>query len=174
MSGDGYDLAEIGGTDLVRHYPDQGLLASSPWHNAVLHFEPETSGILGWFQAVATASHGFMAVLSADREGLRVLVNLEQFVVFIPRTEATVSAERGVAATVVRLTTTAIPWLTLVFGLDDVAADEIFHPVVPLLPTRNPPRRLAWWLAEWWVVSVFVAIAVSAGLILWLLVRTEW
>jgi hypothetical protein len=174
MSGYGYDIAEIGGADLVRHYPDRGLLASSPWHNAVLHFEPKTSGILGWFQAVAIASHGFMAVLSADHEGLRVVVNLERFTVFIPWTEATVTAERSAPATVVRLTTAAIPWLTLVFSLDDAAADEIFHPVVPLLPTRNPPRRLAWWLAEWWIVSVFVVIAVSAVLIVWLLVRTEW
>jgi hypothetical protein len=174
MSGDGYNLAEIGGADLVRHYPDRGLLPSSAWHNAVLHLEPKTSGILGWLQGISIKSHGFLAVLSADAEGLRVLVNMEQVTVFIPWAEVTVSAERRTPATVVRLTTAAIPSLVLVFDLDDVAADELFSAIIPSLPARNPPRRLAWWLAEWWNVSIIVAVAASAGLILWLLVYGKW
>ena len=169
MIGDTYSLAEIGGADLARPYPDRGLIASSPYHNAILRFEPKVNGILSRLHGFAVSTHGFIAVLSADHEGLRILVNLEQFAVYIPWSEATISAERGMPATVVRLTTAAMPSLALVFDLDDVAADELFRDVVPPLPSRDPPRELAWSLAQWWIVLIFLLAFGGTALTLWLL-----
>jgi hypothetical protein len=165
MSSDYYSIQEIGGAELAQHYPDRGLLSESNWHNAVLHIEPQSEGLVMWLRSISIKSNGFMAVMSANTNGLRILVSLYEFAIFIPWTEAIVSAERAWPATVVRVRTTAVPSLTLVIDLDDSAADDLFGHAVQPLPRRDPPRRLAWWLAEWWVVWIVLAAGISAGLI---------
>jgi hypothetical protein len=170
--GDYYSLREIGGADLAKHYPDKGLLASSNWHNAVLHVEPKETSVLSALSNLSIQSHGFLAVLSANTEGLRVVVALEQFVTFIPWSQATVSAERKLPATVICVETAAVPSLLLFFDLDDAAADDLLRGVIPPLPVRNPPRRLAWWLAEWWVIWIVVGAVVAITLVLcWIALR---
>ena len=168
MRGDYSSIQEVGGSDLARHYPDRGLIPHSSWYNAVLNVETTADGWLGWLKSLSLGSQAFGAVLSANTDGLRVLVSLDEFAVFIPWAEAMVSAERGRPATVVRLKTAAVSSLALVFNLDDAAADDLFRQMVEPLPLRAPPRRLAWWIAEWWVVLITLVIGVSAGLILWL------
>jgi len=93
MSGERYSIQDLGGTELARHYPDRGLIADSNWYNAVLRAEPEAGGVVSWLRSLKHCK-GFWAVLSANAEGLRVLVASDQFVVFNPWGEATVSAAR--------------------------------------------------------------------------------
>ncbi len=168
MSGDYYSIQELGGAELARHYPDRGLIPDSNWYNAVLNVEPTGNGLRGWLRALSIGTQAFGAMLSANGEGLRVLVSLDQFAVFIPWAEAAVSAERGWPATVVRLEAAAVPSLALVFHLDDAAADDLLRGVVEPLPRRHPPRRLAGWVAAGWVVWAALVLGVGAGLILWL------
>src|SRR6202011_1507771 len=119
---------------------------------------------LSWLRSFKHCNR-FMAILSASADGLRILVSADEFAVFIPWTEATVSAERGWPATIVSLRTAAVPLLTLVFTLDDAAADDLFQGIVAPLPRREPPRRLAWWAASRWVPWVVLVAGVSAGLV---------
>jgi hypothetical protein len=159
MSDDGDSLLEIGGSDLAQHYPDRGLLLSSNWYNAILSVETEARGLLGWWASLGSNSFG--AVLSADPGGLRVTVPGEQFAAFIPWPAATVSAARGSPATVVRLRAAAVPSLTLVFHLDDTAADDLFRGVIPPLPQRTPPRRLL--RLRPWAAGGLVLVLLTAG-----------
>jgi hypothetical protein len=82
-----------------------------------------------------------------------------------------VSAKRGWPVRVVSLRTAAVPSLTFELNLDDDAADDLFRDVVPALPNRKPPLRLAWWVVHSWIVCVFLVIAVSVGLIAGLVLR---
>ena len=165
MSGDYHSIQEIGGAELARHYPDRGQIHDSEWYNAILKVETMTTGLRGWLTRLSIGNQAFGAVLSADTDGLRILVALDKFAVFIPWREATVFAARAWPATVVRVSTACVPTLDLLFHLDDAAADRLFCGTVPPLPQRSPPRRLAWWLAQWWVAWAVVILGVGAGLI---------
>ncbi len=161
MSGDYDSLREIGGSQLAQHYPDRGLIPDSDWYNAVLTIETAAVGWLGRLQRLSMGTQHFTAVLSANADGFRIFSAMEQFVVFIPWADAAVTAERGEPATVVRLRTSAVPGLTLVFHLDDDAADDLFRAVIAPLPRRDPPRRLFHFKA--WAMGVLViAILVVA------------
>jgi hypothetical protein len=164
-----YSIQEIGGTELARHYPDRGLIADSNWYNAILHVERKTEGWVDWLRNLGVGSQAFGAVLSRNLDGLRVLISFWDFAVFIPWAEATVFAKRGSPATLLRVTTAAVPSLVLEFNLDDAAADDLLRGAVEPLSVRAPPRRLAWWIAESWVVSVVLVTGVGAGLVAWLL-----
>jgi hypothetical protein len=166
---DYHSIQELGGAALARHYPDRGLIPESNWYNAILKVETTAAGWRGWLEWLVRGNQAFGAVLSANAEGLRILVLLDHFTIFIPWSDAAVDAERGWPATVVRLRTAAVPSLDLVFHLDDAAADDLFREVVPPLPPRQPPRQLAWWLAESCTAWVVLVTGVSAGLLLWLL-----
>lgn len=159
---DSYSLREIGGLELSQHYPDRGLIPDSEWYNAVLHLETEADGFLGRLRSFAISTHPFGAVLSANADGLRIVVSLEQLVIFIPWSEATVSAERSLPATRVSLRTKAAPALTLVFHLDDQAADELLVGIVPALPQRDPPRRLGH-VKPWELGALVIVLLVLAG-----------
>ena len=80
--------------------------------------------------------------MSANADGLRVLINRDRFAIFIPWSEMTVSAERSQPATIVRVCAAAVPKFTLMFHLDDVAADDLLRGIVPALPMRDPPQRV--------------------------------
>ena len=121
---DYYSIQEIGGAELARHYPDRGQIHDCHWYNATLQIESTSNGWRDWLKSLSVGNQGFIAVLSAGNDGLRVLVSLYEFAIFIPWADATVFAERGWPATVVRLKTIAVPSLTLVFNLDDAAADD--------------------------------------------------
>jgi hypothetical protein len=164
-----HSIQEIGGAELARHYPDRGLIPDSNWYNAILHVERKAAGWVSWLHSLEVGSQAFGAVLSRNLDGVRVLISFWEFAIFIPWTEATVVAERSWAATLLRVKTAAVPSMVLVFNLDDAAADDLLRGVVEALPQRVPPRRLAWWLAEWWVAWVVLVIGVGAGLLAWLL-----
>jgi hypothetical protein len=167
MSGERYTIQELGGAELAAHYPDRGPPAETNSYNSVLQTDPKVEGILGWLASFRYCT-SFAAVLSANAVGLRILVTMDDFAVFIPWEESEVSAERSWPATTVHLKTTALPKLTLVFTLDDEAADDLFRQVIPPLEQRDPPRAL-WWGPGWplgWLVATVAAV--SAGLIGWL------
>jgi hypothetical protein len=167
MSGERYRIQELGGSELAAHYPDKGPPADSNSYNSLLQTDPMVEGMVSWLASFRHCS-GFAAVLSANGAGLRVFVAMDDFAVFIPWKESEVSAERSWPATTVRLTTAAMPKLTLVFTLDDEAADDLFRKAIPPLEQREPPRCL-WWGPSWplgWLVATVAAI--SAALIGWL------
>jgi hypothetical protein len=169
MSSDYCSIQEMGGAALAEHYPDGGQIEESHWHNAVLHVETRADGWLERLDSYSQATRPFLAVLSANSEGLRVLVSIDEFAIFIPWTQAKVTAARSWPATVIRITTMAVPSVTLVFNLDDAAADGLLRGVLEPLEVRAPQRSLAWWIAEPWVFWCVLVIGVSAGLIVWLL-----
>jgi hypothetical protein len=158
--GDFYTIREVGGSELERHYPDRGLIGNSNWYNAILIVDRKAGSFLGWL--VAPGPQSFGVVLSANAEGLRVLVSREQFAIFIPWSQAAVSAMRSLPATVVNLQTAAVPSLGLKLHLDDAAADDLFRDVVPPLPQRDPAGRL-FWLKPWALVGLVAAMLVVAG-----------
>jgi hypothetical protein len=160
---DAYSIQEVGGTELARHYPDRGILFDSDYHQAVL-----TAGqqAVGWRKLFARRER-FLAVLSANREGLRVFVAFDRFAVFIPWSEIAVSAERSSPGTNVHVRTAALPSLAVDFHLDDFAADTLFKDVMPPLPQREPPGRLYW--PKSWAVGVLLGLMfVTAGGLAWL------
>jgi hypothetical protein len=153
---DSYSIQEVGGAELAQRFPDRGVISDSDYHNAVLVAgEPAT----GW-RRLFTKRERFLAVLSANKEGLRVLVLLDKFVVFIPWSEIAVSAERSLPGTNVRLQIAAVPSVTLEFHLDDDAADALFAPVISPLARRDPPGRLYW--PKPWAVKLLLAFMLVA------------
>ena len=164
---DSYSIQEIGGAELARHYPDRGLVSHSDYHRAFLTAGMRASGWRRWFLKYER----FLAVLSADRDGLRLFVALDKFAVFIPWTEISVSAERSAPGTVVRLQTAALPSLELEFHLDDAAADALFQGVMTPLPKRDPPGRIYW--PKPWAMGLLVGLMLAAGIGLALL-RLSW
>jgi hypothetical protein len=167
---DNYTIKDLGGAELARYYPDHGLLPESNSYSATLQTDPEVEGIWSW---IASMKHcnGFWAVLSADAEGLRVLVNSDEFAIYLPWNEAMISAERASPATTVRIKTTAVPSLDLVFNLDDEAADDLFRNVIPALERRDPPRHLFWWKDKPLLFVLMLVVSVSAAVALFYLPR---
>jgi hypothetical protein len=165
--GDSYSILEVGGTELARNYPDRGVICQSEWHRAFL-----TAGnrARGW-RRLFVKRERFSAELSADKDGLRVFVALDNFVVFIPWSEITLSAERSTPGTVVRLQAAAVPSLDLEFHLDDAAADILFSGVMAPLPKRDSPGRIYW--PKPWATGVLLGLmlAVAVGLAL---IRLHW
>jgi hypothetical protein len=149
---DSYSILEVGGAELARNYPDRGPLSDSDYHRAFLTAGKRADG---WRRLFAKYER-FVAVLSADRNGLRVFVALDKFAVFIPWSEITVSAERSTPGTVVQLQTAAMPDLELAFHLDDAAADILFESVMAPLPERDPPGRIYW--PKPWAAGVLVGL----------------
>jgi hypothetical protein len=162
MSGDYYSLREIGVSQLAQHYPDQGLIANANWYDAILSIETDAVGMSGAVRSLAIPTHRFGVVLSANAAGLRIFSPLDRFAVFIPWAEATVTAERGVRATVVRVRASAVPSLALVFHLDDSAADDLFRAVIAPLPRRNPPHGL-FRFKPWALGALVIALLAVAG-----------
>jgi hypothetical protein len=160
-----YSIQDLGGVELAKHYPDRGLLPDSNWYSAILQTDPRTEGFLGWLASFKHCNN-FWSVLSTSDDGLRVLVASDAFAIFVPWSEVTVSAQRSAPATVVRLTTAAMPSLDLVFHMDDAAADNLFRGVIPPLPRREPPRHMLWWHDHPWQAAAALVVAMSAVLIL--------
>jgi hypothetical protein len=160
---DDYSIQEVGGAELAQHYPDRGIISHSDYHRAILTAGKRASG----WRRLFVKYERFLAVLSADKDGLRVFVALDQFAVLIPWSEMTVAAERSTPATVVRVQTTALPSLDLEFHLDDAAVDALFHAVLAPLPKRDPPGRIYWpkpW-ATGLLVGLMLATAVGLALL---------
>lgn len=148
---------------MARHYPDRGLIPDSAWYNSVLHLEPDADGLWGRLRSFEIATHRFGVVLSANADGLRIVLLLEQLAFFLPWSETTVSAQRSRWATRVCLRTRAAPSLTLVFHLDDTAADDLFQQSQQPLPPRDPSRRLALFQpGESVVFALVLGIAIAA------------
>jgi hypothetical protein len=154
---DSYSIQEVGGAELARHYPDRGVISDSDYHRALL-----TAGkrAVGWRRLFARYER-FLAVLSADKDGLRVFVALDRFAVFIPWSEVTVSGERSTPGTVVRLRTAAVPSLDLEFHLDDTAVDALFKGVIAPLPKRDPPGQIYW--PKPWATGVLLGLMLAAA-----------
>ena len=157
---DYYGIQQVGGTELAQRYPDRGLIADAKWHNVVLTAGTKASG----WRRLFRKSERFLAVLSANTHGLRLLVSLDNFAVFIPWSEVSVLAERSRPGTVVRLQTAATPAVDLEFHLDDDAADALFSKVMPALPRRDPPGRLFW--PKPWALGVLLFVTVAGGVLL--------
>jgi len=156
---DYYSIQELGGDRLARAYPDRGAMANAPWAKAVLTVAVESRRLWRLFWK----RERFIASISGNAEGLRVFVPLDNFTVFVPWSEVTVvGAERSRPATVVRLRTRAEPNVSLEMHLDDVAADRLFHGVMPALERREPPGRLAW--PKPGAIAAFLAITLVVGL----------
>jgi hypothetical protein len=155
---DSYSIQEVGGAELAQHYPDRGVISHSDYHRAFLTAGKRANG---WRRLFAKCER-FLAVLSADEDGLRVFVALDKFAVFIPWSEITVSAERSTPGTVVRLQTAAVPCLDLELHLDDDAADTLFKGVMEPLPTRDPPGRIYW--PRPWAVGVLVGLMLATAI----------
>jgi hypothetical protein len=164
---DSYSIQEIGGAELARHYPDRGLISHSDYHRAFLTAGMRAGGWRRWFAKYER----FLAVLSADGDGLRVFVALDKFAVFIPWTEISISAERSVPGTVVRLQTAALPSLEFEFHLDDAATDALFRGVMAPLPKHEPPGRIYW--PKPWAMGLLVGLMLATGIGLALL-RLPW
>jgi hypothetical protein len=157
---DYYSIQEVGGAELARHYPDRWVIPDSDYHKAVLAAGERAHA---WRRLFAK-SERFIAVLSANKEGLRVFVALDNFAVFIPWSEVTVSGERATPGTVVRLQTAAVPCMNLEFHLDDEAVDTLFAGVLAPLPRRFPPGRIYW--PEPWAVGVLIGVMLAAAFVL--------
>jgi hypothetical protein len=141
---DYFSIQEIGGTELAQHYPDRGLIPDSNWYKAILTVKKDAGGFWGIFRNVES----FIAVLSANTDGLRIFVSLDKPAIFIPWSDVSVAAERSRPATAVRLRTAAVPFINLEFHLDDTAADALFRGIIEPLPQRDPPGSLLW-LEPW-------------------------
>lgn len=157
---DSYSIQDVGGDELARHYPDRGVIADSEYHKAVL---TAGSRAQGWRRLFAR-SERFIAVLSANKDGLRVVVSLNNFAVFLPWSEVTVAGERATPGTIVRLQTVAAPCLDLELHLDDEAVDTLFARVLAPLPRRFPPGRLYW--PKPWAVGVLLGLMLTAAIVL--------
>jgi hypothetical protein len=164
---DYYRVQEVGGTELGQHYPDRGLIPDVDWHQAVLTAGKKAGRFWGLFQE----SERFIAVLSANTDGLRIVVSLDNFAIYIPWPELSVSAERSRPGTVVRLQTTAVPQVSLMLHLDDEAADNLFARVMETPARRNPPGRLFW--PKPWAVAALVAVMLAAAGVLAIL-QLSW
>lgn len=160
---DYYSIQEVGGADLAGIYPDPGPVDGADCHKAVL-----TAGTVasGWRRIFRKAER-FLAILSADNSGLRVLVALDHFAAFIPWSEMNMTSERSLPGTIVRLRFARVAHIVFEFHLDDVAADALFAGYMPQLPQRDPPGRLYW--PKPWAFGLLVTVMIAAALALaWL------
>jgi hypothetical protein len=168
---DYYSIQEVGGAELARHYPDRGVISNSNWFNAVLKVKTRVEGWRGWLIRLHLGNQAFGAVLSAHSEGVRVFVAMDKFTTFLPWSELSVSAERTLPATIIRLSPAAVPSLTLVCHLDDEAADDLLRHTGVQLHPRNPPRRLGWELDNPWLVGVLLFAVIIVVLFTWSFMR---
>jgi hypothetical protein len=139
-------LRAAGWFELSRPYPDRGPLYDVHWYNALLRIGLSGCG----------------AVVAANADGLRVAVVWGRFALFVPWSEATVSARRGWLDTIIRLSTSAVPATPLVLHLDDDEADALLRPAGVTLP----PRRWAWGPAVWTAVGVGLLVALVAAVLI--------
>jgi hypothetical protein len=149
---DYYSIQEVGGAELAQHYPDRGVIPQSDYHKAILRAGKQAHG---WWRLFAKYER-FIATLSADQNGLRVFVALDNFAVFIPWSELTVCGERSTPGTFVRLRAAALPSLDLVMHMDNAAADDLFRAKMAPLPTRDPPGRVYW--PKPWATGMLVGL----------------
>src|SRR5262249_20732279 len=124
----------------------------------------------GWRRLFAK-SENFLAILSANKNGLRFFVSLDNFAVFIPWSELKVSAQRSLPGTVVRLHIAALPSMNLEFHLNDEAADTLFSGNMAPLPRRDPPGRL--YRPKPWALSILLGFMLTAAIIPALL-KLDW
>jgi hypothetical protein len=164
---DYYSVQEVGGAELAQHFPDRGVIPDADYHKAILTAAKQASG----WRRLFKKSERFIAVLSANRDGLRMLVSLDNFAIFIPWSEMTVFAERSKPGTIVRLQPAAVSAVNLELHLDDTAADGIFSGIIPPLPRRDPPRRLFW--PRPWAAGALVAVMLAVAGVLALL-QLSW
>jgi hypothetical protein len=167
MSDNSYSIQELGGEELAQHYADAGMLPGSDSYNCIGRTVWRGEGFLSWVRSIKHVN-SFTAMLSANADGLRLHVPMDKFAVFIPWTDATVLAERGSPATIVSVTTAAVPSLTLTLQMDDASADDLFLGIIPALARRDPPRTLFRWIDHMRVISVVLSTCVTAVLIGWL------
>ena len=166
---DYYSIQEVGGTELARHYPDRGVISDSNWYNAVLKVKTRVEGWWGWLRHLGNQTFG--AILSANSEGLRVFVALDNFTAFLPWSELSVSGERTLPATIIRLSPAAVPSLTLVCHLDDEAANDLLRHTGVQLHPRIPPRRPGWEADNPWLFALIVFSVAFVFLVTWFLMR---
>jgi hypothetical protein len=70
---DRYSVQEVGGAEMAQHFPDRGVIVDSEYHRAFLTAGKQASG----WRRLFNKSERFIAVLSANNDGLRVLVSLD-------------------------------------------------------------------------------------------------
>jgi hypothetical protein len=157
---DYYDIREVGGDELAKHYPDRGLIPDVNWHRAIVIV---TKAGRGWFGKFRKREK-FIAVLSANADGLRIFVSLDKFAVFVPWSALSVAAERSTPATLAHLQMADVPSVQLDIHLNDEAADDLFRGVIAPLPQRDPPRHL-FWLKPWAQGALLVTMLGTAVLL---------
>ncbi len=168
---DYYSIQEVGGAELARHYPDRGVISDSNWYNAVLKVKTRVEGWRGWLIRLHLGNQAFGAVLSASTEGVRVFIALDKFAAFLPWSELSVSAERTLPATIIRLSPAAGPSLKLVCHLDDDAADDLLRHTSVQLHPRIPPRRLGRELDNPWLTALLLFAVLIVVLFTWAFMR---
>jgi hypothetical protein len=164
---DYYSVQQVGGAELAQRFPDRGVISDSEYHKALLTAAKKATG----WRRLFNKSERFIAVLSANKVGLRVLVSRDNFAIFIPWSEMAVSAERSSPGTIVRLQSAAVSAVNLEFHLDDTAADGIFYGIIPPLPRRDPPGCLYW--PKPWAVGALIGVMLAAAGVLALL-QLSW
>jgi hypothetical protein len=142
-------LRAAGWFELSRRYPDRGPLYDVHWYNALLRIGVGGSG----------------AVVAANVDGLRVSVVWGRFALFVPWSEAEVSARRGWLNTVIRVQTTAVPATPLVLHLADDEADAILRPAGVALAPRRWARGPAVWTAA--AVGLLMALVAAVLVLSW-------
>jgi hypothetical protein len=140
-------LRRAGWFELTRPYPDRGSLDDVDWYTAPLRIGIGGAG----------------AIVSANAEGLRLVVGSGLSALFVPWSEVTVSGEREWIDTVIRLQTRAVPSLPLVLHLEDDEADALLRPAGLTLPAR----RWRWgpWLFVIAACGVLLALLGTALLV---------
>jgi hypothetical protein len=164
---DYYSIQEVGGAELSSHYPDRGIIADSNWYNAGLTVKTNVEGWRGWLIRLRLGYQAFGAILSANGEGIRVFIALDKFSAFLPWSKLSVSAERTLLATIIRLTPAAVPSLTLVCHLADEAANDLLRHTDVQLHPRIPPRRLAWETDNPWLFALILFSVAFVFLVTW-------
>jgi hypothetical protein len=119
-----FGLLWAGWLKLARRYPDQGSLADVAWHSA-----------LCWRNHKA-----FMALVSANEQGVRVAISCSAFAMFFPWSEVAVSAKRGWFTTLIYLRPREVSDTELAIEADDHVADDLLRPTGISLA----PRKCKW------------------------------
>jgi hypothetical protein len=124
-------LRHSGWFDLAAAYPDRGPLNEADWYHALFRIGSGGAGV----------------IVSANAEGLRLVVGSGFSAVFVPWSEATVSGKRSWVNTAIRLATRAVPSVPLVVYIDDAEADAVLRPAGVVLPARRWRRGPTLWTA---------------------------
>ena len=104
--------------ELTRPYPDRGPLDEVDWYNGGLQI----------------GSGGAGAIVSANAEGLRLVVGSGLSALFVPWPEVRVSGRRGWVDTAIELHTRAVPSVPLTLRLADADADAVLRPAGVAVP----------------------------------------